>query len=494
MKKIIAAFLLFFLVATLGIPVSAAGYIVITEPQYNMAEAIDGTITKVSKNSKWALANQDGVAFTGYNWDTLGSVNAEYIPAKKDGKWGFISKKGTVLIPYQYASVSCFKDGFAVVQQADGEYIFIDVRGKKLFTSPFTYTFSASEGAICGTLDNFYGYCDTEGNIIILPQFDMAYDFHEGHAAVKTEGKWGYINSYGDYVIRPVYDYAGDFKDGYAICRLGQKYGIINTDGTRIAPFTFDYIGPCDDQGRYPAKSGDISGYIDASGKWLLKTSYAFCYPYTDGVARVFQDEKWGFIDEDGNELIAPIFTDCGEYCNGRAPYSLDGILWGYMTIDFEAQPEKTTLPTTNPADDREFPSGATDDNLPLAPDGNNCISLKIDSTIALHGDDTFSLSAAPVLLNGTTMIPVRDVVELLGGLITWEAESQRIVINKDKKSVSLRIGSNIALTAEGSLTLPQAPMLINGSTMVPLRTVTDSLGCPVTWIDTYRNIYIYDK
>lgn len=493
MKKFACAFLSFLLVTAFFVPVSATGYRVITEPQYNMAESMKGTITKVSKNSKWALADQNGVAITGYDWDTLGAVDAEYIPAKKNDKWGFINQSGTVLIAYKYPSVSCFKDGIAIVQQTSGAYVGIDVNENVLFLSPFAYTFAPSEGAICGILNDLYGFCDATGHIFIAPQFDMAYDFHEGYAAVKFAGKWGYIDTYGGYVITPTYDYASDFKGGHAVCRLGEKYGIINAAGSRTASFTFDFIGPRDDLGRYPAKSGAVTGYINENGNWIIKTANDFCYPYTDGVARIYRDGKWGFIDESGNELISPTFTDCGEYQNGSAPYSLDGTLWGYLAIDFELPSQEPFIPDISPTENPQSPEN-TETFTPLAPDGEKCISLRIGSTIAMRGNNTYTLSAAPVLINGTTMIPVRDVIELLGGKITWDALAQQVTINKNHKSITLKIGSNRAFAAGSFFNLPQAPMLINSSTMVPLRTVTDSFGCPVTWIDTHQNIYIYDK
>ena len=520
MKKTIVLLLSLMLLLSSGLSASAAGYTVVSSPQYNMAESFESSVTKVSKNSKWALADINGTAVTGYNWEAMGDITSEYIPAKKGGKWGYITFDGTELIPYQFSNAGCFKNGIAMVQKTDGKYAYIDIYGNIIFNSPFTYSFSPSEGAICGILDGLYGYCDTDGNIIIHPQFEMAFDFHEGYAAVKFGGKWGYITSYGAYSVKPAYDYASDFKNGYAVCRLSGKYGIINTAGTRTSSFDFDYIGTPDDSGRYPAKAGTVSGYINPKGEWLLKTQYDYCYTYTEGVARVYKNEKWGYIDEKGNELVAPTFIDCGEYHNGRAPYSLNGSLWGYLSLDVKpaettppetvpppatntAPPADTTAPqnttpsdnSTQPQTDTESPviqNPAADSTLPLFPDREKCISMKIGVKIALRGIYECELSAPPVLIDGTTMIPVRDVVELLGGSIAWNAENQRITISWNYKTMSMTIGSKIAFADGQPISLQQAPVLMDDSTLVPLRSVADGLGCELKWIDTQQNIYIY--
>ena len=117
---------------------------------------------------------------------------------------------------------------------------------------------------------------------------------------------------------------------------------------------------------------------------------------------------------------------------------------------------------------------------------------MKIGSKIALKGIDERTLSAPPVLIDGTTMIPVRDVVELLGGSIAWNAENQRINISLNYITISMTVGSKIGYVAGIPTPMQQAPVLLNGSTLVPLRSVVDGLNCELKWIDTLQNIYIY--
>lgn len=506
----------FLLLISFCIPASAEGYTIVCEPQYNMAESFEQKVTKVSKNSKWALANTNGTPITDFAWDALGDVISEYIPAKNGDRWGYVSSDGKLLVPYSFLSVGNFSDGIAMAQTENGAHVYINTNGDILFTSPFTYSFSVSGGAICGALKGCYGYCDTDGNIIIAPQFDMAYDFHEGYAAVKFGGKWGYITSYGNYHVTPTYDYASDFKNGYAICRIGSSYGIINSAGKRTSSFDFDYLGLPDDSGRFPAKSGTVSGFVDANGKWLIKTEYDYCYGYTDGVARVYKNGLWGYIDENGNELIAPTFVDCGKFLKGVAPYSTDGYLWGYLSLNkittdkvssTEVSPvnpatdvPKTTPPSDNISDQTEdeqssvtIQNPASSDSLrPLDVKGENCISMKIGSNIALCGSSERKLSVAPVLLDGTTMIPVRDMIELLGGGLAWNATAQRITLSYNYKIIYMTVGSKIAFSEGSPIDLPHAPVLSNGTTLVPLRTIIDEFKCTLEWINDEQNIYIY--
>lgn len=499
MKKTIAALLSIVLILSVCPFVSAAGYSVICEPQYNMAESFENSVTKVSKDSKWALADTTGKAITAFSWDAIGDTVSDYIPAKRGELWGYISTTGKTLIPFEFTQAGCFKDGIALVKTLEGDYAFINTSGSILFKSPFSYSFSPSGGAICGSIDGLYGFCDTMGEIIISPKFEMAYDFSEGYAAVRVDGKWGYINTDGSYHIKPTYDYAGSFINGFAVCITSGKYGIINKKGVKTSASNFDYIASPDENGRFPAKRGVISGYINSNGEWLMQTDYDYCYRFTNGVARVYKDGLWGYIDEAGNEIVSPLFTDCGEYHKDRAAYSLDGMLWGYLTLDLTVDaPPAPQNPAVTPEPETPNESGIVIQNpaiigdLPLAPDSTKCISMKIGSNAVITGSGESVLSACPVLLEGTTMVPVRDVVELMGGTVEWFPETKRIYISYKYKNISLILGSKICFVNGTPTPLTKAPQLIGSSTMIPLRNIVDNLSCELKWVDSSQNIFIY--
>lgn len=520
MKKFLSL-LLVVIIGLLNINIAFAqeGYVVMREPVYNMTDSFYSNITKVSKNSQWGICDTNGYPLTGYNWEAMGEITDKYIPAKQGGLWGYISYEGDVMIDYQFQKADNFSGNLARVLTVDNQYAYINRSGVIDFISPFDYSFNPSDGAICGVTDGLYGYCDTTGSVIIAPQFDMAFDFHEGFAAVKFGEKWGYITTYGAYQVSPTYTFASDYKNGYAVCALSTGYGIIDTAGIRTSPFTFDYIGEPDDEGRFPAKQDGKSGYINSRGKWLMQLDYDFCYTYTEGVARVFKDNLWGYINEQGEEIVAPVFADCGEYRNGRAFYSMDGYTYGFLTLDTENYSnEGATSPEitpTNPAVSPEEPDTQEPENtepekdnsvgtyeeiidvadiehIPAIPAASDCISMRIGSTYALKQETAKKMVAAPALVDGTTMVPLRDVVEYIGGTITWDAKTQRINIALGSKRISLTIGSKICFVNGISSVVSSAPQLIDGVTMIPVRSVTTSLGCEVEWIGETQNIYIH--
>jgi len=91
-------------------------------------------------------------------------------------------------------------------------------------------------------------------------------------------------------------------------------------------------------------------------------------------------------------------------------------------------------------------------------------------------------LSEQGVLVEGSTLVPMRCIFEALGAQLEWDGATQTVTATKDTKKIRLTIGSKTAYINDFPLTMAVAPALINGKTYVPLRFVAESLGAEVSW------------
>lgn len=57
-------------------------------------------------------------------------------------------------------------------------------------------------------------------------------------------------------------------------------------------------------------------------------------------------------------------------------------------------------------------------------------MDLEIGSTVASVNGTATELEAAPEILNNTTMVPVRFVSEALGAVVQWEAANRVVRIH----------------------------------------------------------------
>lgn len=93
------------------------------------------------------------------------------------------------------------------------------------------------------------------------------------------------------------------------------------------------------------------------------------------------------------------------------------------------------------------------------------------------------------VEVNGYTYVPFRNLFEALNVTIGWNASTKTITGQADSNTLELQIGSLTALVDGKSVILDAAPFVRNGTSYVPLRFASQSLGLLVQWYPAERAI-----
>ncbi len=106
------------------------------------------------------------------------------------------------------------------------------------------------------------------------------------------------------------------------------------------------------------------------------------------------------------------------------------------------------------------------------------------------------ALDSPPVIKNSRTLLPIRAIIESLGGTVSWEATEKKVTVILGSKTIELWIGKSIAKvngidTPIDSTNSKVVPEIINSRTMLPLRFVTENLGCDVQWDGITKTITI---
>lgn len=115
------------------------------------------------------------------------------------------------------------------------------------------------------------------------------------------------------------------------------------------------------------------------------------------------------------------------------------------------------------------------------------------DIKVILNGAP-LSFTQSPVIENGTTLVPMRAIFEAMGASVDWNADTKTVTSVKGNTTISLTLYSSTAKVNEEKITLAVPGKLINGSTMMPLRFVSESLGAEVKWDGTNKTITIVNN
>ena len=99
----------------------------------------------------------------------------------------------------------------------------------------------------------------------------------------------------------------------------------------------------------------------------------------------------------------------------------------------------------------------------------------------------------APIQEAGTTLVPLRVVSENLNASVKWDGATQTVTINKEQTEIKLTLNHTNVLVNGTTKQLAIAPKSINGTTMVPIRFVSDNLDSQVNWDSRSRTVFIHE-
>jgi hypothetical protein len=99
-----------------------------------------------------------------------------------------------------------------------------------------------------------------------------------------------------------------------------------------------------------------------------------------------------------------------------------------------------------------------------------------------LNNNKELYLSTNPVVKDGFSLVPLREIFEELGATVKWNQEDHSITANKNDTQIIIHIDSLIAQKNNTNLNLDIAPTIIDNKTMVPLRFIGESFGRIIHW------------
>lgn len=113
--------------------------------------------------------------------------------------------------------------------------------------------------------------------------------------------------------------------------------------------------------------------------------------------------------------------------------------------------------------------------------------------TVFVDGEPV-DFDVEPLVMNGRIMVPVRNLAEAMGFVVTW-VEPDRINMVRGDTSISMYVGKHTYTVNGVEKTMDAAPFIEDGKrTMVPVRFVAEELGCRVEYDEISNTVYIYSE
>lgn len=99
-----------------------------------------------------------------------------------------------------------------------------------------------------------------------------------------------------------------------------------------------------------------------------------------------------------------------------------------------------------------------------------------------------------PVIREGRTLVPFRSVSEALNLQVIWDDAAQTVTVEGPDMVLKMTVGAREAIKNGAAVLIDVPPLIVSGRTMVPVRFISEALGCQVNWDAQTRLVSIYSQ
>ncbi|MDR6552315.1 stalk domain-containing protein [Paenibacillus qinlingensis] len=105
------------------------------------------------------------------------------------------------------------------------------------------------------------------------------------------------------------------------------------------------------------------------------------------------------------------------------------------------------------------------------------------EKTVKVFFDNTeLQFEVDPLIKEGSTFVPLRPIFERMGFKVSWYEEEQSVTGKKDNLSITMEINSPIAYVNGKAIKLQAPVQIVENTTLVPLRFISENSGFPINW------------
>jgi serine/threonine protein kinase len=263
----------------------------------------DGMCMVLNDKGATVLADIDSIEYR-YGWLKFGKLFS----------FGLCDVNGKVWIDALNKDLIILSKNLLAVKR-DKSYGIMDTKGDWLVKPSFVEVKDRSINDLLVVKKNKkWGVIDSHGNWIIKPEYYDIVQVNEDLFIVTSNRKSGVLDSAGRWVLKHEYEYiyysSKDTNRFYA--RKNKKQGVYGLDGKLLIRHNYDHLSYFDPGGYCGAVKGDLLGFIDESGQWIIKPKYEYfgngetpCFDCNERCI-IYTSEGYIMIDRRGEKIIGP--------------------------------------------------------------------------------------------------------------------------------------------------------------------------------------------
>jgi hypothetical protein len=171
---------------------------------------------------------------------------------QRDGRYGFIDKRGRLRIANRYEDIGRFSEGLAAVRIL-GKWGFVNTEDKIVVNPNYETASEFSHGVSVVRRNNQYGVISKDGTVLLPLRYDSI-RIKDNLLLLHANGKTGLANLSGHVLIEPRFEKLQVLPGERVLVSDGMRWGVLTSDGLPIIPMIYDALGFNETTGNFLAR------------------------------------------------------------------------------------------------------------------------------------------------------------------------------------------------------------------------------------------------
>lgn len=205
---------------------------------------------------------------------------------------GIKDENGNNLTQAIYTEIGFFNGGIAIVINSKGQYGSINTMGKTII--PCTYEFinydELSQQYIFATKET-YGLLNSDGSIYIPSKYSSLSFQVNGLIEFLADGKWGLMDGSEKVVVPASYENIFQRNNTHFIASVADKYQLHNLKTNQAIGQTYSFMVLPSEGETFLVYENEKYGYMNEQGKITIPMKFSYATPFSNGIAMVAEDE-----------------------------------------------------------------------------------------------------------------------------------------------------------------------------------------------------------
>ncbi len=113
------------------------------------------------------------------------------------------------------------------------------------------------------------------------------------------------------------------------------------------------------------------------------------------------------------------------------------------------------------------------------------------DTVSVIVDNQTVEFDQPPVIVDGTTLVPVRAVFEKAGATVSWEQETQTATLVKDSYTVTIKLNDTVLYKNGEAVTLAKPAQIMNDRVLIPVRAIGEAMDFDINWDGFHSQVVV---